>query len=303
MPALSAGAARAEGLGQDAGGASVDCVTPAAGPVIVPAVTTIRTAAFALLACAVLAGCATPLPTPWTERPVLLLGEVHDNAAGLAKRGEVIERRITAGWRPAIAMEQFDRERQADLDAAMARCTQADCVIAAAAPPASRWDWPHYTPVIDLALRHRLPLLAANVSRADAVRIVREGYAAALAPALVERYRLNAPLPADLLAAQASEIDEGHCGKLPKAMLPGMVRAQVARDVWMAEVVRAHAARGVVLLAGNGHVRRDIGVPRWLGGLDGVASIGFVESTAGAGSFDAELVIPKHERPDPCAGL
>jgi len=262
----------------------------------------VRTAASVLLLAAGLAGCAS-LPEALTQRPALLLGEVHDNVEGLTKRNELIEKRIAAGWRPAIAMEQFDRERQADLDAAMTRCADADCVIAAASAPNARWAWPQLRPVIELALRHRLPLLAANVSRADAARIVREGYAAALDPALIARYGLRSPLPIDLLATQASEIDEGHCGKLPKSMLPGMVRAQVARDVWMAELVRAHAARGVVLLAGNGHVRRDIGVPRWLNQAEGIASIAFVEAEVGGGIYDAELVVARQPRPDPCATL
>ena len=47
-------------------------------------------------------------------------------------------------------------------------------------------------------------------------------------------------------------------------MWPLMARAQFARDAVMARALAAHAERGVVLLAGNGHVRRDIGVPRWL---------------------------------------
>ena len=52
-----------------------------------------------------------------------------------------------------------------------------------------------------------------------------------------------------------------------RSMWPRMAQAQFARDAVMAEVLRRSAPQGggVVLLAGNGHVRRDIGVPRWLG--------------------------------------
>ncbi|MGA0609669.1 ChaN family lipoprotein [Caldimonas sp. KR1-144] len=267
-----------------------------------------RRAVRVMALCATLAGCAiAPSPErladPLADHPVLLLGEVHDNATGLQWRNALLERRVAAGWRPAIAMEQFDRERQADLDRAMASCADADCVIAAAASPQARWDWPQYRPAIALALRHRLPLIAANVSRADAARAMREGFGAVFDAALVAEYRLDAPLPRELEAAQSREIDAGHCGKLPAAMLPAMVRAQVARDIWMAAALRAHAHRGVVLLAGNGHVRRDLGVPRWLDGLAGVASIGFVEEPAPAGAFDREVALPKRERADPCAGL
>jgi uncharacterized iron-regulated protein len=43
---------------------------------------------------------------------VLLLGEVHDNAQGHKLRYELLRQRVEAGWRPAIVMEQFDRENQ-----------------------------------------------------------------------------------------------------------------------------------------------------------------------------------------------
>lgn len=44
-----------------------------------------------------------------------------------------------------------------------------------------------------------------------------------------------------------------------------MVPAQVARDVWMANVIEQQVSmRDVVLIAGNGHVQKDVGVFQWL---------------------------------------
>jgi uncharacterized iron-regulated protein len=64
-----------------------------------------------------------------------------------------------------------------------------------------------------------------------------------------------------------------------------------------------------VLLAGNGHVRRDIGVPRWLQASP-LASrlfvVGLLESDEPAkepGAFDIALVTAPAERADPCAPL
>jgi uncharacterized iron-regulated protein len=72
----------------------------------------------------------------------------------------------------------------------------------------------------------------------------------------------------------------------------------------MAETMRTHAANGVVLIAGNGHVRKDIAVPFWLR-RDGLAprAVGFLEPTSDADVFDAVERIPAAERPDPCAGF
>lgn len=267
-----------------------------------------RSALPTLAAALVLAACAAPAgPTRGLDAVaprVLLLGEVHDNPDGHARRYAWLEARVDAGWRPTIAMEQFDRDRQADLDRALAECADAACVIRRAEPDGQRWEWPLYAPVIELALARRLPLRAANLSRADASRVVREGYRAALDDATIASFGLDRPLARDIADGQRRAIDEGHCQQLPASIAEGMVRAQVARDVWMAKVVAAEAGRGdgVALLAGNGHVRRDLGVPRWLEGTAGARafSVGFVEEPA-EGTFDERVAIVPHPRVDPCA--
>jgi uncharacterized iron-regulated protein len=176
-------------------------------------------------------------------------------------------------------------------------------VVARAAPQKSSWRWDDYKPVIALAMQYRLPLLAANLSRADASKVVKEGFGAALPTELIARYRLDA-LPADLLAAQEAEVRDNHCGMLPGAMVSPMAKAQVARDVVMAEAMRTHADAGVVLVAGNGHVRADIGVPYWLR-RQGLASraVGFLEPASDPSGFDQVRRIPAATREDPCAGF
>ncbi len=235
---------------------------------------------------------------------VLLLGETHDNGAGHQLRAAVLRQRIEAGWRPVIAMEQFDREQQPALDAAMRECADADCVIGKVIMGKATWQWPFYKPVIELALTYKLPLLAANLSRADAGKVIQDGFSAALDPGVISRYKLDKPLPAAVLSHQVEEVRSGHCGMLPDEMLEPMARAQIARDVLMAETLRPFASRGSVLIAGNGHVRRDIAVPYWLHtqGLT-TASTGFVEEAGAPGEFDSEQRIPAMERPDPCQEL
>ncbi|QIL20852.1 ChaN family lipoprotein [Thermomonas sp. HDW16] len=255
--------------------------------------------AIALPLLALLSACSH---TPAASSPhVLLLGEVHDNAIGHAERAALLRERIDAGWRPVIAMEQFDTGQQAALDAAMRDCADADCVVAKVAPAKSSWTWDYYKPVVALALDRELPLLAANLSRSDASKIVKGGFAAALPAELIARYQLDT-LPAPLLAAQATEVRDSHCGMLPEAMVEPMAKAQIARDVMMADTMRTHATDGIVLIAGNGHVRGDIGVPFWLR-RDGLApqAVGFLEPGTDAAGFDIARRIPPAERPDPCA--
>jgi uncharacterized iron-regulated protein len=272
--------------------------------------------AFLLVAAAV-AGCATPgRQAAGVGRvrgdAVGLLGEVHDNAAPQRHRLEVLRRAVAAGWRPAIAMEQLDRERQADVERARReRPGDAQHVIDLAAPArgAGGWNWEHYRPFVDLALRQDLPLIAANLSNADTAKIARGGYAAVFAPAEIAALGLDRPVDAAWQAAQEREIDAGHCGVLPKEVWPRMARSQFARDAVMAGALRGHG-RGVVLLAGNGHVRKDVGVPRWLAIEPGrVLAVGYLEASGDAAAlpasdaFDAVVTTPPAERGDPCAAF
>ena len=241
---------------------------------------------------------------------ILLMGEVHDNPEGHRHRFEDLQKLVVAGWRPAIAMEQFDRENQAQLNQAQAECKDADCIISKQAN--KRWDWPLYRPVIQLAIDYKLPLLAANLSRTDAAKLMREGYAAVLDQGTIQSYRLDQALPAAILNGQRIAMEAGHCGKMPDEIVPSMVRAQVARDVWMAKVVADHASNGVVLLAGNGHVRSDLGVPQWLSASARaqMQSHGYVETEKDSGNkpsaakqYDITHVIKAHVRPDPCKSI
>ena len=235
------------------------------------------------------------------SRPLVLLGEVHDNAAQHAMRAEALRALLESGARPALLMEQFDRERQAELDRALARSgTTADAVIAAATPadPSMQgWSWSFYKPYIALAIEYKLPIVAANVSRDDTRRLLKDG---------LSSLGFEARVPADIEAAQASAIVDGHCGMIDTAMAGRMVGAQVARDQFMARAIEANGARGAVLIAGNGHVRRDVGVPRWLSAAarERSVAIGLLEpGDASAAAFDVAFTTAAQPRSDPCEGM
>jgi uncharacterized iron-regulated protein len=244
---------------------------------------------------------------------IVLLGEVHDHLTQHAMRAEALRRRVAGGASPALAFEPFDRERQADVERARReRPRDADWLIAQAGDPRAGWDWPLYRPYVQLALDHDLPIVAANLSRADASRVVREGWPALFDDAARAARGLDA-LPAAFVGAHERAIADGHCGLLPADLVPRMVRAQIARDIVLAQAVAAHAGRGVVLIAGNGHVRTDIGVPHWLAPplRERTRAIGLLERAADGtapdatlvGSFDRVLLFDPQPRPDPCAGF
>src|SRR5689334_2045619 len=92
----------------------------AAGAVEVPGGPSLRRRDAVLLAALAPLGCAVPPVAAWEARlggdTLALLGEVHDNAELQRLRFEALSRAVIRGWRPTIAMEQLDRERQGDID-------------------------------------------------------------------------------------------------------------------------------------------------------------------------------------------
>ena len=241
---------------------------------------------------------------------VVLLGEVHDNAAQHALRAAALRQLLIAGARPAIAFEQFDRDRQPDIERARReRPNDADHLIAQAKSDGD-WSWERYRPFVALALEYDLPIVAANLSRRDAMRVAIDGWPAVFDAATRDELRLDA-LPAKFRRSHEDAIAAGHCNLLPPDAVPARARAQIARDMVMARSIRPYVDRGAVLLAGNGHVRRDIGVPFWLpaDAARGAVSIGVLEQNddgsvpESAVDFDAYLITPRAERTDPCQEL
>lgn len=254
------------------------------------------------------AGSASAQALPQPRQPLLLLGEVHDNPQHHAERLRVFQALLASGARPVLALEQLDREHQAALDKLLATTPRpsVDQIIAAAAPgggQGSNWNWAFYRPFIEAALQAGLPIVAANVGREEARRVMREGLSA---------HGFEAAVPADVQAALVQDIVASHCGMVDETIAARMALAQVARDQFMARVLAQHAQRGVVLLAGNGHVRIDVGAPRWLPPELRARSqaVGWLErspdtaaAAAEARRYDEVRSTPPHARPDPCEGM
>lgn len=251
------------------------------------------------------------LAAAMAREPVVLSGEVHDNAAQHAMRAQALRLLLQGGARPAIAFEQFDADRQAALNAARKAArgsvaARAQRIIRAAG--AKGWNWNFYRPYVELALEYHLPIVAADLSGAQAMKVAMHGVSAAFAPGRAAALGLR-DIPPRLLRAQEHEIAIGHCGLAPKDMLAAIATAQIARDAVLAESIRPYVSRGVVLLTGNGHARRDIGVMVHLSDAERARaiSIGLLEddpqSPETASAYDLAFRMPAQARPDPCARL
>lgn len=269
----------------------------------------------------ILAGCATTPPAAlegriWDARAgqfidesallarlraarYRLLGEVHDHP-----RHHVIRARLLERLAPAeVFFEQMDREHDGAVRAAQRAGADADALARAGRLDEKGWRWPLHRPLFAAALAAGHAVRAANLSRADARRIVMTGKAE------------GATLPDWPPAAEAAvrrEIEDSHCGALPAKIVPAMALAQRARDAALAAAL-AGAPGGAVLVAGNGHVRRDLGVPRYLPREATVVSVGFLEirdgepdprayvrGAGGEPAYDYAWFTHPQPRPDPC---
>jgi uncharacterized iron-regulated protein len=247
-----------------------------------------------------------------------LLGEIHDNPLHHTIRARLLGEIARRGVHPAVVMEQFDLDHEMALRAAQNAGENAEQVASAGELDRKGWQWPLHEPIIAAALALRLPLRAGNLSRT--------ALSGDLDAVLRERPRVEARLRAARWTdAQASElradIVESHCNMLPDAIVPKLVLGQRMRDAAMAQALVDDAtADGAILIAGNGHVRGDLGVPVYLHapGLAGARarsiSVGFVEVSAdderdaefprrviaAHPGFNVVFLTPAVARPDPC---
>jgi uncharacterized iron-regulated protein len=249
-----------------------------------------------------------------------LLGEVHDNPDHHAIQGKLLEAIAAGGLRPLVAFEQFDREFDAALQQRLASGKLSpDDVAEAVNFDYKGWNWDFYRPLVAIALRHDMPLRAANLSRKAAAQIAKEG-TGALDRERVAALRLETAWTAAREQALREIIAEGHCGALPESIVPAMAAAQRTRDATLAEVLLGADRAGAVLIAGNGHVRRDLAVPIYLSAVAGdrpSCVVGILEveaekpdprvyarpAASRTPQFDFVWFTPRWDRPDPCAAF
>jgi uncharacterized iron-regulated protein len=267
---------------------------------------------------------------------LVLLGEVHDNTLHHRIRGALLFDWVRSEpARPSVLVfEHLDRENDEALRLLQRRAGGAvpgspgaggggqpslDELLDAARFDRKGWGWPAHQPLFEAARESGATWIAANFSRASARELQKE-------PSAQVEPALQAVIDASRWSPQAQEaLDHallaGHCGQLPHSALAKVGRVQRLRDAALALPLLDAAERRSLLLAGNGHVRRDHGVPLYLGALEREALvIGFEETDARRSSdlattvgatrardyrdaYDLVCLTQAPAREDPCAGL
>ncbi len=185
------------------------------------------------------------------QAELVILGEQHDNPYHHALELWTVQQLASRGSLHAVVMEMLDAEQQPALQAlAQARPLPSESQVRERLGWQERkWPWQSYGPLIMTALRAGIPLYAGQPTQAEL-------------NAARQRRDLP-PLPAEAIAILSQALRDGHCGLLPEQRLPAMLWVQYRRDQQMAASLERLRTPGrqVLLITGNGHARRDSGVP------------------------------------------
>jgi uncharacterized iron-regulated protein len=195
----------------------------------------------------------------------VLIGEIHDNADHHRLQAWLIDQ-IAIKRKPAVVMEMISVDQSKVLDRYLARPD----ANAEGLGPALGWvklgwpDWPLYQPIAEAVFRTGVRLFPGDPSRTAITHVANRGLDS-IDRAERKRLGLDTELPPKLGKALRQIIEKSHCNLLPKTAIGPMTQVQRYRDAKLASaLVKAGTDRGAILIAGNGHVRTDRGVPWYL---------------------------------------
>ncbi len=196
----------------------------------------------------------------------VLIGEVHDNPDHHRLQAWLIKQIVRYDRKPAIVMEMINQDQAP----ALAAYINGYDAPAANLGNALRWaesgwpKWSLYQPIANMAFAFRLPMAAGSASKKVVKSVGKNGYGA-LESDLPRQLGLNLPLAPPLVKKLREDLKVSHCNLLPDKALGSMSKVQRFRDAVMTDqLLKAGAQIGAVLIAGNGHVRVDRGVPWYI---------------------------------------
>ena len=205
----------------------------------------------------------------------LILGEKHDNPDHHLVQLGFINYLLDNNKLEQITFEMMDGSSQSLLDAIQnEQFSSLDELRNYLEWDEVGWDWDFYGPLLNAAYIENIPMAAGNITNEEMLEVY--GF-----DSLPNEYNVLDDATMEQLFV---DIDESHCGLLPESQFPAMVRVQQARDYSMASSMPEPEDEGaVVLITGNYHARKDLGVANYLVSkhhnlsMGDIVSIGLIE--------------------------
>lgn len=217
------------------------------------------------------------------DRRVLLIGEQHNRFEHHLNQLQLIKKLTEAGYQVAIGMEMFQQPYQQALDDYLAgKTTESEFLTRSKYFDKWEYDYNLYKPIIDYALKQKLPLLALNIEADITHQVARKGLYS-----LDKKKQQQIP---DTLNfdEQSYREDLKSVFQIHKDMLHKrpvdfnyFLQSQVLWDESMAnaadQFLQKHPQHILVILAGNGHLRYRYGIPQRLQRLSGLSPLVIVQ--------------------------
>ncbi len=241
---------------------------------------------------AALAALANQLTQPPLPQAILL-GEQHDVPEHQQAHRRAV---VTLSGTHQLAAVVIEMAEQGQTTQSLNPMADEAAVRTALKWDTDAWPWAAYGPAVMTAVRAGVPVLGANLRRAQWRNAMQDT-------------SLDTLLPPPALSAQQQAIRTGHCDLLPESQVAPMTRIQIARDRAMASTIQDAAQPGktVLLLAGHGHVNRALGVPQHLpSGLTSRALLLLaapVSDTTNHPAFDSAWALGTAPQTDYCAAF
>lgn len=232
----------------------------------------------------------------------ILLGEFHDNPSHHQLRGEFILRLNKP--KQAVIVEYLLAGKEV-------RFTDSTLdSLHAAGFNSKAWPWSIYSPLFEQLRISQRPIFGSNLDRSISKAIF-SGEPNPIPVQFKTDYQ-KSTLSGSAMSALEQDLIDGHCGKLPPTYLKPMMMVQRLTDISMAQALLERPSG--ILLAGNGHIRKDYGVPQVLKAIAphrSVVNIAFIEDDGldsknlakDRDRYDYVWLSKPIERKDPCADL
>jgi uncharacterized iron-regulated protein len=236
----------------------------------------------------------------------VLIGEQHDHADHHRLQALILKG-LAKTPIESVAFEMLNEDVRAGVPLAT------DVALFEQATNWAKSGWPDfklYRPIFDVIFKHGLRIEVAHPNR-DTLRSVFTDGLTPWPPEQIKRLALDRPIDAQLQTSLEAQIRKEHCGYAPEKIVKPMALAQNVKDAWMARALVDAAGDGArALIAGNGHIRRDRGVPLYLARHDqrpirSVALQAVHADTEAPGDyhperFDFIIFTPRVDDIDPC---
>ena len=251
------------------------------------------------------------------QSQTVLVGEVHDNPDHHELQAALINTFKPKSERPVqIVIEMVPDRLQSELDrASLTNDPNLEKLGQSLEWEKRGWySWAIYKPIFNAALLRKFKLTAGSLNRAKTREISKKGLLA-LTDEEQKTLGLNQPLTEIQTQSLRTDMKASHCGLMPDHALPAMALVQRARDGALARAMNAQPAMNSILIAGNGHVRKDRGVPILLNDKSSI-TIGLIEvspnhtdaeyyiiSSEKSALYDFAIFTPKFDITDHCAEM